>query len=91
MKTLITLITTFILLINIASAQGFLEKGKALAKAATSTGGFSKEEAAKAIKESLVNGTNSGTEAVSKQDGYFKNPEIKIPFPEDAQTVSYYK
>ncbi|SVE12858.1 uncharacterized protein METZ01_LOCUS465712, partial [marine metagenome] len=87
MRKLTALIAITIILVNISTAQGLLEKGKALAKAASPAGGFSKEEAAQAIKESLVNGTNSGTETVSKPDGYFKNPEIKIPFPKDAQTV----
>lgn len=46
---------------------------------------FSKEEAAKAIKEALSKGITKGTDLVSKKDGFFKNPEIKIPFPEDAK------
>jgi len=91
MKNTVMIIAGFLLFINVVAAQGLLEKGKALAKAkaaaSSSSGGFSKEEAAKAIKESLENGTNSGTDVVSKPDGYFKNPEIKIPFPDDAKTV----
>ena len=39
---------------------------------------FSSEEAAKAIKEALVNGTSKGTDFISKADGFYKNPEIKI-------------
>ena len=44
---------------------------------------FSKDEAAKAIKEALVKGVSKGTKVISKKNGFYKNPEIKIPFPED--------
>ncbi|MBS1486756.1 MAG: DUF4197 domain-containing protein [Bacteroidetes bacterium] len=39
------------------------------------------------LKEALVNGISKGTDLVSQIDGYFKNPEIKIPFPPDAKKV----
>jgi hypothetical protein len=48
---------------------------------------FTAEEAAKAIKEALVQGTSKGTDIVSKVDGFYANPEIKIPFPPGAQKV----
>lgn len=84
-KTVITLLA-FLVVGNIAISQNFLNKGKGLITKIKGTG-FSQEEAAKAIKESLIKGTSSGTETVSKTDGYFKNPEIKIPFPEDVKKV----
>ncbi len=84
-KTVITLLA-FLAVGNIAVSQKFLDKGKGLMAKVKGTG-FSQEEAAKAIKESLIKGTSSGTETVSKTDGYFKSPEIKIPFPEDAKKV----
>lgn len=49
--------------------------------------GFSEEEAGKALKEALSNGASKGAELVSKTDGYFGNPKIKIPFPPDAKKV----
>ncbi|MFT6055240.1 MAG: hypothetical protein ACJAS3_000493 [Roseivirga sp.] len=48
---------------------------------------FSKEEAAEALKQALEQGTSKGVDLLSKADGYYKNPEIKIPFPEEAQVV----
>jgi hypothetical protein len=39
------------------------------------------------LKEALVNGITKGTDLTSKMDGYFKNPEIKIPFPKDVKKV----
>ncbi len=51
------------------------------------TKAFSKDEAARAIKEALSKGISKGSDLVSKVDGYYKNPEIKIPFPKEAKTV----
>jgi len=45
------------------------------------------DEVARGLKEALVQGTNKGTNLVSQIDGYFKNPEIKIPFPPDVKLV----
>jgi hypothetical protein len=39
------------------------------------------------LKEALINGISKGSDVVSQVDGYFKNPEIKIPFPPDVKKV----
>ncbi|MBL7850065.1 MAG: DUF4197 domain-containing protein [Cyclobacteriaceae bacterium] len=44
-------------------------------------------EVTKALKEALQQGATKGAAQVSQLDGYFKNPEIKIPFPQDVQMV----
>lgn len=44
-------------------------------------------EVAEGLKEALVKGVSTGSDLVSQVDGYFKNPEIKIPFPPDVQKV----
>ncbi|MEN9334698.1 MAG: hypothetical protein RLY35_1878 [Bacteroidota bacterium] len=46
---------------------------------------FSEKEAADALKEALTKGATLGADIVSKTDGYFGNPKIKIPLPPDAQ------
>lgn len=46
---------------------------------------FSEKEAADALKEALTKGATLGADMVSKTDGYFGNPKIKIPLPPDAQ------
>jgi hypothetical protein len=51
------------------------------------TGGLTEKDAVDGIKEALVKGTGVSVGLVSKLDGYFLNPEIRIPFPEDARTV----
>jgi hypothetical protein len=50
-------------------------------------GGLSEQDAADGIKEALVKGTGEAVSLVSRTDGYFLNPKIKIPFPEEARTV----
>lgn len=39
------------------------------------------------LKEALINGISKGSDQVSQLDGYFKNPEIKIPFPPEVKKV----
>lgn len=45
------------------------------------------EEVAQGLKEALTNGVSKGSDLVSQVDGYFKNPEIKIPFPPEVKQV----
>ena len=49
---------------------------------------FSVEEAANALKEALSKGIEKGVQKVNKEDGYFKNTLIKIPFPKEAEQIS---
>ena len=50
--------------------------------------GLSSDEVAAGLKEALVNGVEKGTAQASEVNGFYKNPEIKIPFPEDAKKVA---
>lgn len=56
-------------------------------KTVTGTQPISTEEIAQGLKEALTNGASKSSELVSQADGYFKNPEIKIPFPPDVKKV----
>jgi hypothetical protein len=56
-------------------------------KVVETTKPLTKDEVANGLKEALVNGITKGTDLTSKMDGYFKNPEIKIPFPQDVKKV----
>ncbi len=44
-------------------------------------------EVGEGLKEALVKGISTGSDLVSQVDGYFKNPEIKIPFPPEVKKV----
>lgn len=44
-------------------------------------------EVAEGLKEALIKGISTGSDLASQLDGYFKNPEIKIPFPPEVKKV----
>lgn len=44
-------------------------------------------EVAEGLKAALEKGISKGSDQASQEDGYFKNPQLKIPFPEDVQKV----
>lgn len=44
-------------------------------------------QVAEGLKEALIKGISTGSDLVSVTDGYFKNAEIKIPFPAEVQKV----
>ncbi len=44
-------------------------------------------EVGQGLREALTLGINKGADVVSKTDGYLKNPQIKIPWPQDVKKV----
>jgi hypothetical protein len=50
-------------------------------------GPLSAEEVGQGLKEALTNGVSKGSDLLAQADGYFKNQEIKIPFPPEVQMV----
>jgi len=76
----------FILSIGlVGSANGQINLNKL--KKALEGESISTEEVAQGLKEALTNGVSKGSDLVSQVDGYFKNPEIKIPFPPEVKQV----
>ncbi|MFN3939740.1 MAG: DUF4197 family protein, partial [Chitinophagales bacterium] len=51
------------------------------------TSGLTEEKVAAGLKEALNIGTDTAVVNGSQTDGYFMNPFIKIPFPEEANVV----
>lgn len=49
--------------------------------------GLSEEEVAAGLKEALEVGTDNSVQSAHAADGYFLNPLIKIPFPEEASVI----
>lgn len=63
---------------------------KGLEKVATVKPGstsLTEDEVARGLKEALNNGIEKGVSQLSKADGYFKDPQIKIPMPAEAKQV----
>lgn len=83
MKKQLVLLLGFALLCGVATAQISLDKLKKAVKGES----LSTEEVAAGLKEALTNGASKGSDLVSQVDGYFKNAEIKIPFPPEVQKV----
>ena len=54
----------------------------------TVTGGtITDQEAANGLTESLVQGATHGSDLLSVVNGYLGNPQVKIPFPPEAQKI----
>lgn len=47
----------------------------------------SEAEVANGLREALVQGATNGSDVLSQVDGYFGNPQVKIPFPTEAQKI----
>ncbi len=79
-----------VIIVLLSNTIAFSQLGKLLDKAKKVVNGsqpLSAEEVAQGLKEALTNGISKGSDLTSQLDGYFKNPEIKIPFPPDVKKV----
>ncbi len=83
MRNLVFIILS-LFVFNCSSQAQLLKKAKGLLGGDVA---FTKEEAANALKQALEQGTVKGVGVISQLDGYYKNPEIKIPLPAEAQSV----
>ena len=84
MKKIYLLLIIAILSIQYTDAQ-FLKDAKKLFNSKTK--GLTEKDAVDGIKEALANGTQESVKLVSVQNGYWGNPEIKIPFPSEAREM----
>ncbi len=79
---------TLLISMTLTSCGQKINFGKILDEVSKSTqGGLSQGEIAAGLKEALQVGINLGADKASLTDGYFKNPRIKIPFPEDVKKI----
>ncbi|MGE0562626.1 MAG: DUF4197 domain-containing protein [Flavobacteriales bacterium] len=53
----------------------------------STTPSLTNDEVIRGLREALTIGTNNSSSLTSKLDGFYKNPEIFIPFPEEAIKV----
>jgi len=66
-------------------AKSYLDKGKETLSGKSGGSELDEKTVASGLKEALTVGTKNAVRDVSKQDGYFGNPKIKIPLPEKVQ------
>ena len=86
MKNIVFLLLLIVSSISIHSAHAQLWKRVEKSIPGNSKN-ISNEDAVAGIKEALIQGTGKSIELVSVKDGYFGNPEIKIPFPPEADMI----
>ncbi|HKK41198.1 MAG TPA: DUF4197 family protein, partial [Bacteroidales bacterium] len=82
MKKTIFLLAIAIICTHPSDAQFFKKVKSFLDK---QSAGLTEKDAAAGIKEALEKGTDNSVKLVSVIDGYWGNPEIKIPFPPEAK------
>jgi nitrogen regulatory protein PII len=75
----------FLLFFSFSSKAQFLDDAMKIVNQGTS--GLTEKDAVEGIKEALIKGTDGSVNLVSKLNGYFSNPEIKIPFPPEAREI----
>lgn len=80
------LISFFVAQASPASA-GFGDMLKDVQKMAGFGGELTEGEIVQGLKEALEIGTDNAVDIVSKANGYYENPEIRIPLPESVRKV----
>lgn len=81
-------ISTFLIVLILALPLSSVAQFKNSLKKATSfikTSSLSEDEVVSGLKAALEKGIELASDEVSREDGYFENPQIKIPWPEDAR------
>jgi RNA binding exosome subunit len=87
-KKLLFIILAGFLFVPVSHA-GLMDKAKALKEKVTAPRGEPDTNTTIAgLKEALSVGTENAVKSVSQADGYFGNPAIKIPLPENVQKVA---
>jgi hypothetical protein len=81
----------FLLVFNLydghAGFQDFLNDAKAIF---SGDEGLTESEIIEGLKEALEIGSAEAVQVVSRVNGYYKNPDIRIPLPDDVQKAEKY-
>src|SRR5436190_4918942 len=84
----ISFLTSFALSANAQiDFNGLKDKIKTIPGATSATSALSNDEIIKGLKEALTVGTNNSTSFASALDGFYKNTNIKIPFPPSTKNM----
>ena len=90
MKNLFYITSSILLISSSVYAQDFgklKQKVTETVSSDKSSGVLSEGEVSNGLKEALNKGIEKGVSQLSKPDGYFKDPQIKIPLPDEAKNV----
>ena len=80
-------VISLVILIGIPVHGGFQDFFKQLKEAAGLDEGLSETRIIEGLKEALQIGTSNAVKQVSRLDGYYTNPKIKIPLPSPVQKI----
>lgn len=73
--------------VHFGFAAGLSDLLKSAQETFGSKGGLSNDEIIQGLKEALQVGTENAVKLVSRPNGYYQNPDIKIPLPDSVQKV----
>jgi len=85
MKKIILITLSTLVLVSCAEMNSVLEEVNKVTN--TDPAPLTNTEVISGLREALTVGTNNSTALTSKLDGFYKNPEIFIPFPPEAIKV----
>lgn len=80
-------LTAFMIATVSPAGAGFGDIFKGIQKATGTGGGLTEGEIVKGLKEALEIGAGNAVSMVSKANGYYNNPEIRIPLPESVRKM----
>lgn len=87
MKKLTLLLFLSILVISPTSGQSLKDLTKKVKKVLPTKSNLTEEEVGRGLKEALNSGVKKGVSTVSKPNGYFKDPLIKVLMPAEAKSA----
>lgn len=85
MKKIALIVLAATLIVGCAEMTQVMDEVNSMAN--SSSPSLTNDEVIKGLKQALEVGTNNSTAITSKLDGFYKNPEIFIPFPPEAIKV----
>ncbi len=89
MRTIFLIMFSLVLVVpSEAQISKKLNKLKKEAEKALTEKDLTTDEVAAGLKEALIKGVKNGTDQASALDGFYKNQDIKIPFPKNAEKVA---
>ena len=90
LRQFILLMTLTLLYVSVGQTADVKSILDSVKKAASGDSSITNDEMIQGLKEALKVGTQNAVTAVSKLDGYYKNPDIKIPLPEEIESAGKY-
>jgi hypothetical protein len=90
LRQFILLMTFTLLYVSVGQTADLKSILDSVKKAASGDSSITNDEMIQGLKEALKVGTQNTVTAVSKLDGYYKNPDIKIPLPEEIESAGKY-